>query len=89
MQKAAALALGRMGKVSARPVLLRLLREEPTAEVLDAIAAVADEDSIVLMGRVMRGTPDLAEAARQALDEADHPRAAQVLRVAQTGSGVG
>lgn len=89
VQKAAATALGRMGKTCARPVLLRLLRQEPTAEALDAIAPIADEDCVVLMGRVMRENPDLTEAARAALEDVEHPRAAQVLRVHQTGSGTG
>jgi len=80
VQTAAAITLGRMGKASARPVLLRLLRDEASADVLDAIAAVADEDCVVLMGRVMRENPELAEAARQALEDVEHPLAARLLR---------
>jgi len=89
VQAAAAITLGRMGKASARPVLLRLLRDDPSADALDAIAVVADEDSVVLMGRVMRERPELAESAREALEEVEHPRAAQVLRGHQTAPSCG
>ena len=39
----AALALGRMGQTEALPSLLRLLRDRPTAEAVDAIAEIAAE----------------------------------------------
>jgi len=84
VQAGAAIALGRMGKTSARPVLLRLLRNEPSADALDAIAVVADEDSVVLMGRVMRERPELSEMARQVLEEIEHPLATLVLRSHQS-----
>jgi len=89
VQTAAAITLGRMGKASARPVLLRLLRDEASADALDAIAAVADEDSVVLMGRVMRENPELAEAARQALEDVEHPLAARLLRGHQAERSLG
>ena len=50
----AACALGRMGRSEARPTLLRLLREAPSAAVIDAISAVADEDCLVILGRIAR-----------------------------------
>jgi HEAT repeat protein len=64
----AACALGRMGRTEARPSLLRLLREAPSAAVIDSITAVADEECLVILGRIARTRPDLADAALAALD---------------------
>jgi hypothetical protein len=76
---AAACALGRMGRVGARPRLVRLLREDPSDEVIDAVTAVADAECIVLLGRIARTRPDLADAARSALRDIDDPRATALL----------
>ena len=37
-------SLGRMGKIEVRPILLRLLQQAPSAEAIDAISAIADEE---------------------------------------------
>lgn len=76
---AAACALGRMGRREARSALIRLLRDSPSAEVIDAIPAVADEDCVILLGRIVRTQPTLADAAREALEMIDHPRARQII----------
>jgi len=74
----AAYALGRMGRVEGRPALVRALRESPSAEAIDAVSAIADDDCFVLLGRIARTNPDLAEAVLAALDAAEQPRAAQI-----------
>jgi hypothetical protein len=74
----AALALGRMGRGEARPALKRLLREAPSPEVIDAAIAVADEECLVILGRLARTRPELADAALDALDGAESPRAATI-----------
>jgi HEAT repeat protein len=78
VRTAAACALGRMGRSEARPLLARRLREEPSAELIDAIAPVADEECIVLLGQVARAVPDLLSAALDALESIDHPRAEKI-----------
>jgi HEAT repeats len=78
VRTAAACALGRMGQSEIRPLLVRFLRQEPSAEIIDAVAAVADDETIILLGRVARATPQLAVAALDALDAIDQPRAAKV-----------
>ena len=75
---AAACALGRMGSIEGRPALALLLRQAPSFEVIDAVSAIADEECLVLLGRIARSRPDLAEAVLAALESNDEPRAAQI-----------
>ncbi len=71
-------ALGRMGRKEARDILIPLLRRNPSAEVIDAIIPVADEECIVLLGRVAREDASLRPPVLDALDAIDHPRAEKV-----------
>jgi HEAT repeat protein len=82
---AAVCALGRMGRCEARQALGRLLRDAPSAEVIEAIPAIADEDCIILLGRLLRTQPGLAGAARDALVIIDHPRARQIVAAMTAG----
>jgi HEAT repeat protein len=75
---AAACALGRAGRIEALPMLVRLLRDEPTAEVIDAVASLADDDCIEQLGRIARTIPPLSAAVIDALDAIDNPRARAV-----------
>jgi HEAT repeat protein len=75
---AAAMALGRVGRVEARPLLMTLLLREPCAEVIEALAPIADEEVIVTFGRVARAMPDLAHPVLDALDQLGDCRAARV-----------
>lgn len=85
VRAAAACALGRMGRCEARPALIRLLRDAPSVEVIDAIPAIADEDSIILLGRLVRTQPSLSDAAREVLEMIDHPRARQIVAAMTDG----
>jgi HEAT repeats len=76
--KAAACALGHMGRVEARPALKGLLRSEPSEKVIDAVTSIADEECAVLLGRIARAAPGLADAALDSLDSINHPRAGTV-----------
>jgi hypothetical protein len=62
----------------ARPLLTRYLREEPSAELMDAVPPIADEECVILLGRIARTMPDLLPAALDALDSIDHPRASRI-----------
>jgi hypothetical protein len=79
VRRAAACALGRMGRSEVPTLLVGYLREEPTAELVDAITPVADEECVVLLGRVARSTPHLSECAVEALHAIDHPRADKII----------
>jgi hypothetical protein len=74
----AACALGQMGRIEARPTLASLLREEPSEEVFDAVSSVADEECIVLLGRIARSTSALSDAAISTLESIDDPRASAI-----------
>ncbi len=82
--RSAACALGRMGRPEARRTLTNLLRDDPSEDVIDAVSSVADDDCVVLLGRIARSVPSLADAALDALDSADHPRAAEVAARARS-----
>ena len=73
---AAAIALGRIGRPEARPRLIALLRTQPSAEVIEALTPIADEEVIVAFGRAARAMPDLTRPVLEALDQLDDPRAA-------------
>ena len=74
----AACALGQMGRAEARAMLKGLLRDEPSEQVIESASSIADEECMILLGRIARSTPDLAEAALDALDNIDHPRAGAI-----------
>jgi hypothetical protein len=78
VRMAAACALGLMGRNEVRPLLARYLREEPSAQLIDAVAPVADEECIILLGRIGRTMPALSAAALDALNSIDHPRASRI-----------
>ena len=73
--RSAACALGQIGRVEARPMLAKLLREEPSEEVIDAVSSIADEECMVQLGRIARTSPGLSNAALNALEDIDQPRA--------------
>lgn len=79
----AACALGRMGRHEARPLLLRLLREQPSAAVIDAVSGVADEDCLVVIGRIAQKEQALADVALAALEAIASPRAMTIAAAAR------
>ena len=72
VRKAAACALGRLGRTEVRALLVSYLREEPCVELIEAIAPIADEECVILLGRVARTVPYLFEPALDALYSIDH-----------------
>jgi HEAT repeat protein len=76
--RSAACALGQMGRIEAGPTLKRLLRDEPYEDVIDSVSSIADEDCIVLLGRIAQSTSGWADAALESLESIDHPRAGAI-----------
>lgn len=75
VRKSAACALGRLGRQEALAPLTHLLQLAPSVEVIDAVTSVANEDCVILLGRIARTRPDQRDAALEALDVIDHPTA--------------
>ena len=76
--RSAALALARMGRAEALPIVKDLLRNAPSEEVIGAAASLIDDDCAVLLGRIARSGSAVSEAALLGLEDADHPRAAAI-----------
>jgi hypothetical protein len=71
---------GHLGRPEAAPPLKFALRQAPSLRVIEAAPPIADEECIVLLGRIARaGPPDLAAAAYNALEAVEHPMAARLL----------
>jgi HEAT repeat protein len=73
--RSAACALGQIGRIEARPMLAKLLRDEPSEEIIDAVSSIADEECMVQLGRIARIEPALSDVALNALEDIDQPRA--------------
>ena len=73
--RSAAYALGQIGRIEARPMLAKLLREDPSEELIDAVSSIADEECLVQLGRIARTEPALSDAALNALEGIEQPRA--------------
>jgi HEAT repeat protein len=71
----AAFALGRMGRIEARPILKSLLEDDPSEDVIEAVPTIADEECLVLLGRIARSSSALADAALNGLENIDDHRA--------------
>lgn len=81
VMEAAAITLGRMGNPIARPPLLAMLARSPSKDIVTALAEIADDDILVLLGRIAAAKPGaLRDDVIEALDRSDHPRAAAVRR---------
>lgn len=86
-RRAAAVALGLRGDSRARQPLFDELERSPSPEIIEAVAAVWDDDAIVRLGRCARRHPRLAGAVLDALREIGSPRAEVVARQVQTHAG--
>jgi HEAT repeats len=75
----AAFALGRMGRIEARPILKSLLEDDPSEDLIDAVLSIADEECLVLLGRIARSNSALADAALNGLENVDDHRAITIV----------
>ena len=86
-RRAAAVALGLRGDPRARQPLFDELERSPSPEIIEAVAAVWDDDAIVRLGRCARRHPRLAGAVLDALREIGSPRAEVVAKHVETNAG--
>ena len=85
--RSAGCALGTMGRTEARPMIKNLLRHAPSPDVIEAAVSIADEECVVLLGRIARTAPALADSAIEALESIDHSRAETIAASVRTGQG--
>ena len=86
-RRAAAVALGLRGDSRARQPLFDELERSPSAEIIEAIAAVWDDDAIVHLGRCARRHPGLVSAVLDALRDIGSPRAEAVAKHVEAHAG--
>ena len=87
VRTAAACALGCLGSEIARPALIEILRRAPSVEAIEAVVTIADETCMVLLGRIAREVPRLADAALEALEALGDPRASRIATAARRAVG--
>ena len=68
-RRAAAVAPGRLGRVSAKTVLLEELRRDPASEIVAVLSGIADDDIAVHLGRCAGAHPALAGTIAANLEE--------------------
>jgi HEAT repeats len=74
----AGFALGRMGRIESRRILKTLLQDDPSEDVIDAVSSIADEECLVLLGRIARSGSVLADAALNSLENVEDDRAVTI-----------
>ena len=80
VRRAAAVVLGRMGRVSAKAVLLEELERDPASEIVTALSGIADDDIAVHMGRCAGAHPALAETIAAELEEMETDLSLKIAR---------
>lgn len=80
VSREAAIALGMMGRPEARASLIRLVKDGPSPETIDALLAIGDDECLVALGRVADVWPDLRHLIVQALAVSDNRLAMTIVR---------
>lgn len=92
VRRSAAIAMGARGDDAARELLLDELARQPSYEVIEALAAIWDEDIVVHLGRLAERQPGYRNAVLGVLHDIETPKArrvAQRLDGETLGSGAG
>ena len=80
VRRLAAIAMGMRGDAEAREPLVDELKRNPTAEVIEALAGIGDDDAIVHLGRCSERHPALAESVIAALRDLESPKAERLVQ---------
>ena len=88
IRRSAAIAMGNRGLAEAGPVLIAELARDPSIAVIEALAAIADDDLVVHLGRCAERHPSLAGAVVAALRDMENERAARLARRLEAGGPV-
>ena len=85
IRRSAAIAMGNRGLAEAGPVLIAELARDPSTAVIEALAAIADDDAVVHLGRCAERHPSLAGAVVGALRHMENERAARLASRLEAG----
>ena len=80
VRRLAAIAKGMRGDAEARERLVDELERNPTAEVIEALAAIGDDDAIVHLGRCAERHPALVESVLDGLRDMESAKAERLVR---------
>ena len=80
VRRAAAIVLGRFGHAAAKAILLSELQRAPTGDIVEALAAIDDNDIVVHLGRCADAHPALAGRIAAELEEMETARSLKVAR---------
>ena len=75
IRRCAAIAMGNRGDGEAKDLLIAELARNPSTDVIEALAAIRDDDVIVHLGRCAKGHPALQRAVIEALHDMESPKA--------------
>ena len=79
-RRAAAVVLGRLGRASAKAVLLEELHRNPASEIVTALSGIADDDIAVHLGRCAGAHPALAQTIAANLEEMETDLSLKIAR---------
>lgn len=80
VRRSAAIAMGARGDDAARELLLDELARQPSNEVIEALAAIWDEDIVVHLGRLAERQPGYRNAVLDVLRDIETPKARKVAQ---------
>jgi len=69
-----------MGRPEARASLIRLVKDEPSSETIDALVAIGNGECFVALGRLADVCPDLRNLVVQALAGSERRPAMTIVR---------
>lgn len=80
VRRLAAIAMGMRGDAEVREALVDELDRNPTAEVIEALPEIGDDDAIVHLGRCAENHPALAENVLDALRDLESTKAKRLVQ---------
>ena len=85
VRRLAAIAMGTLGDAEAREGLIAEIARNPSIEVMEALAAIGDDDAIVHLGRCAERHPDLCSTIVDMLRDMESAKAERLARHLERG----